>query len=114
MHSLPRHLGGQFHASAALPPVKTPRYPLDRRLNGSQSRPGCGGEEKNSEPPLIIEIQNPDRPSRGQSLYRLSYPDSVRMDLREMKWEGMNWMHLARDRDQWRIYVRTVMNLRIP
>jgi hypothetical protein len=27
---------------------KTPRYPLDRRLGGSQSRSGRGGEEKNS------------------------------------------------------------------
>jgi hypothetical protein len=33
------------------PQGKSPWYPLDRRLDGSQSRSGCGGEEKNSEPP---------------------------------------------------------------
>jgi hypothetical protein len=25
--------------------------------------------------------------------------------------EGLDWMHLARDRDQWRVVVNTVMNL---
>jgi len=24
------------------------------------------------------------------------------MDLREIVWEGVDWMHLAQDRDQWR------------
>ena len=32
-------VGGQRHAQAALPPVKT-RYPLYRRLGGPQGRPG--------------------------------------------------------------------------
>ena len=32
-------VGGQRHASAALPPVKT-RYPLYRRLGGTQGRSG--------------------------------------------------------------------------
>jgi len=34
---------------------KSPRYPLDRRLGGPQSRSGHGGEEKNSQPPPGIE-----------------------------------------------------------
>jgi hypothetical protein len=41
-------VSGQFHAPAALPPEKSPWYPLDRRLGGPQSRSGRGGEEKNS------------------------------------------------------------------
>jgi hypothetical protein len=48
-------VSGQFHAPAALPPGKYPWYPLDRRLGGSQSRSGRGGEEKNSRPPPGIE-----------------------------------------------------------
>jgi hypothetical protein len=32
------------------PQGKSPCYPLDRRLSGSQSRSGCGGEKKNSQP----------------------------------------------------------------
>jgi hypothetical protein len=34
---------------------KSPRYPLDRRLGGPQSRSGRGGEEKNFQPPPGIE-----------------------------------------------------------
>jgi hypothetical protein len=36
------------------------------------------------------------------------------MDLRETGWDGMDWMDLAQDRDQWRALVNTVMNLRGP
>jgi hypothetical protein len=36
------------------------------------------------------------------------------MDLREIGWDGMDWIDLAQDRDQWRAYVNTVMNLRVP
>jgi hypothetical protein len=34
--------------------------------------------------------------------------------LREIKWDGMDWIELAQDRDQWRALVNTVMNLRVP
>jgi hypothetical protein len=27
------------------------------------------------------------------------------MDLREMRWDGMDWIELAQDRDQWRALV---------
>jgi hypothetical protein len=36
------------------------------------------------------------------------------MDLREIGWDGVDWIELAQDRDQWRALVNTVMNLRIP
>jgi hypothetical protein len=34
--------------------------------------------------------------------------------IREIGWEGVDWIHLAQDRDQWRAFVNTVMNLRVP
>jgi hypothetical protein len=40
--------------------------------------------------------------------------NDIRMDLREIGWEAVDWIHLAQDRDQWRALVSTVMNLRIP
>jgi hypothetical protein len=36
------------------------------------------------------------------------------MDLSEIGLEGVDWIHLAQDRDQWRAVVNTVMNLRVP
>jgi hypothetical protein len=31
-----------------------------------------------------------------------------------MEWDGMDWIDLAQDRDQWRVLVNTVMNIRVP
>jgi hypothetical protein len=36
------------------------------------------------------------------------------MDLREIGWEGMDWIDVAQNRDQWRDLVNTVMKLRVP
>jgi hypothetical protein len=37
------------------------------------------------------------------------------MDLREIGWDGVDWIELAQDRDQWSALVNTVMmNLRVP
>jgi hypothetical protein len=36
------------------------------------------------------------------------------MDVREMGHSGMDWIHLAQNRDQWRVLVNTAMNLRVP
>jgi hypothetical protein len=36
------------------------------------------------------------------------------MDVRERGWEGVDWMHLAEDRNQWQAVVNTVINLRVP
>jgi hypothetical protein len=41
------------------------------------------------------------------------WEDNIRMDLREIWWEGLDWIHLAEDRDQWRAVMNTVMNLRV-
>jgi hypothetical protein len=40
--------------------------------------------------------------------------DNIKMDLREIGWDGMDWIDLAQDRDQWRALDNTVMNLRVP
>jgi hypothetical protein len=35
------------------------------------------------------------------------------MDLGEIGWECVEWIHLAQDRDRWRAVVNAVMNLRV-
>jgi hypothetical protein len=45
---------------------------------------------------------------------RRRWVDSIKMDLREIGWDGMDWIDLAQDRDQWMALVNTVMNLRVP
>jgi hypothetical protein len=40
--------------------------------------------------------------------------ENIRMDLRETGWDGTVWVDLAEDRDQRRVLVNTVMNLRVP
>jgi hypothetical protein len=40
--------------------------------------------------------------------------DNIKMDLRETGSDGMDWIDLAQDRDQWRALMNTVMNLRVP
>jgi hypothetical protein len=36
------------------------------------------------------------------------------MDLREIGWDGINWIDLTQDRDQLRAHVNAAMNLRVP
>jgi hypothetical protein len=46
--------------------------------------------------------------------FRREWKDNIRMDLREIGLEGLDLIHLAEDRDQWRALVNTVMNLWVP
>jgi hypothetical protein len=44
---------------------------------------------------------------------RRRWVDNIKMDLREIGWDGMDCIDLAQDRDHWRALVNTVMNLRV-
>jgi hypothetical protein len=45
---------------------------------------------------------------------RCRWEDNIKLDLREIGINGTNWIRLAQDRIQWRAFVNTVMNLRVP
>jgi hypothetical protein len=45
---------------------------------------------------------------------RRRWVNNIKIDLREIGWDGVDWVGLAQDRDQWRALVNTVMNLRVP
>jgi hypothetical protein len=38
---------------------------------------------------------------RSLGRHRCECEDNIRMDLKEIGWEGVDWLHLAQDRDQW-------------
>jgi hypothetical protein len=40
--------------------------------------------------------------------------DNIKMDLREIGWDGVDWIYMAQDRNQWRALVKTVLKLRVP
>ena len=45
---------------------------------------------------------------------RRTWEDNVKMDLREMGYDPVDWISLPEGRDKWRAYVRAVMDLRVP
>jgi hypothetical protein len=52
-----------------------------------------------------------DRRPLGRSRHRSE--DNIKMDLREIGFGDVDWVHLARDRDTWRALVNTVMNFQV-
>jgi hypothetical protein len=45
---------------------------------------------------------------------RHRWENNIKLDLREIGIDEANWIQLAQDRVQWRAFVNTVMNLRVP
>jgi hypothetical protein len=46
--------------------------------------------------------------------WRHRWVDNIEIDLREIGWNSMDWIDVAQDRDQWRAFVNTVINVRVP
>jgi hypothetical protein len=68
------------------------------------------GEKRN---PYRILVEKPEG-KRSLGKPRRRWVDNIKIDLREIGWDGMNWIDLALDRDQWRALVNTVMNRQVP
>jgi hypothetical protein len=45
---------------------------------------------------------------------RRRWTENIKMDLREIGWDGVDWIDMAQDKDQWRALVNTVLNLPVP
>ena len=45
---------------------------------------------------------------------RRRWEDNIKIDLRKVGCDPGDWIAFAEDRDQWRAYLRVVMNLRVP
>jgi hypothetical protein len=60
-----------------------------------------------------IFVGNPEG-NRPLGRPRRRWVDNIKVDLREIGWDGMDWIYLAEDWEQWRALVNTVINLRVP
>ena len=49
----------------------------------------------------------PERP-------RLRWEGNIKVEFQEVGYEGMAWTDVAQDRESWRAFVNTVMNIRVP
>jgi hypothetical protein len=63
------------------------------------------GEKRNA---LRILVGKPDG-KRPLGRPRRWWVDNIKIDLREIVWDGVDWIDLAQDRDQWRALLSTVM-----
>jgi hypothetical protein len=68
------------------------------------------GEKRNTCRILVRKLEGKRPVGRPRSRWE----DTIKMDLSEMEWGGMDWINLSQDRDQWRTLVNTAMNLRVP
>jgi hypothetical protein len=68
------------------------------------------GEKRNA---YRILVGNPEgkKPLRRP---RRRWVNNIKTDLREIGWNGMDWIDPAQVRDQWRALVNAIMNLRVP
>jgi hypothetical protein len=67
------------------------------------------GEKRNAYRILVGKPEG-KRPL-GRSRHRRV--DNIKINLREIGWDGMDWTDLAQDRDKWGALVITVMNLQV-
>jgi hypothetical protein len=68
------------------------------------------GEKRNAYRILVEEAEG----RRPLGRPRRRWVDNIKMDLREIEWDGVDWIDMAQDRDQWRALVNTVLNHRVP
>jgi hypothetical protein len=58
-------------------------------------------------------LHSPNTPSRrGVQLRKKEAQGQLYVS--EIRWEGVDWRNVTRDRDHWRAFVNTVMSLWVP
>jgi hypothetical protein len=66
------------------------------------------GEKRNAYKTLVGKAEE----KRPLGRPRRMWEDNIKIG--EIGWDGVDWIDLAQNRDQWRALVNTVMNLRAP
>jgi hypothetical protein len=68
------------------------------------------GEGRNA---YKIVVERPEG-KRALGRCRRRSEDNIKRDLMEVGFWGVDWIHLAQNRDLWLAYVNTVMKFRVP
>jgi hypothetical protein len=71
------------------------------------------GEKRNAYRLLVGKPEGRQR-ARPRPRPRRRWLDNIRMDLVEVRWDDVDWIGLAQDKDRWRALVNSVLNLRVP
>jgi hypothetical protein len=64
------------------------------------------GEERKVYKVLVGKLEG----KRPLGRPRRKWEDGIRMDLRQIGWERVDWIRLAQDRDRWRAVANVVTN----
>jgi hypothetical protein len=67
--------------------------------------------EKRTAYRILVGTPEGKRPLGRQ---RRRWAENIKMDLRETEGDGVDWIDMAQERDQWRALVNTVLNIRVP
>jgi hypothetical protein len=68
------------------------------------------GEKRNA---YMTLVEKPEG-KRPLGRPRRRWVDNIKIDLREIGWNGVDWIHTAQERERWRALVNTVLNFRVP
>jgi hypothetical protein len=68
------------------------------------------GEKRNAYRLLVGKLGG--RRLLGRPTHR--WVDNIRMDLLQLGWDDVDWIGLAQDRNRWRDFVNSVLNLWVP
>jgi hypothetical protein len=60
-----------------------------------------------------ILVGNPEG-KRPLGRPRHRWVDNIKIDFREIGWDGIDWIDLAQDMDWWRALVKAIMNFQVP
>jgi hypothetical protein len=81
------------------------RHIISRRMRwaGYVARMGEGTN-------VYMDLVGKSKGKRPLERPRRRWENGIKMDLREIGWRGVEWVHLAQDRDRWQAVVNAVMN----
>jgi hypothetical protein len=69
----------------------------------------CSTQERRNEKHKILVGKSEKKRPLGRPRHRRE--DNIRMDLTEIGWNTVDWIHLAQNKDQWWALVNTVISI---